>query len=76
MAAFSLSGYPNWWNRNSHHPILNRRIDFGKSEVASFRRELFSELRYKRKFALRLGHVTKESDWRLSPRLTRHVDHL
>jgi uncharacterized LabA/DUF88 family protein len=57
----------------SHHPIQNRRIDFGKSEVASFRRELFSELRYKRKFALRLGHVTKESDWRLSPRLTRHV---
>lgn len=57
----------------SHHPILNRRIEFGKSEVASFRRELFSELRHKRKFALRLGHVTKESDWRLSPRLTRQV---
>jgi uncharacterized LabA/DUF88 family protein len=57
----------------SHHPILNRRIEFGKSEVASFRRALFSELRHKRKFALRLGHVTKESDWYLSPRLTRQV---
>jgi hypothetical protein len=57
----------------SHHPILNRRIEFGKSEVASFRRALFSELRHKRKFALRLGHVTKESDWHLSPRLTRQV---
>jgi len=34
---------------------------------------LFSELRHKRKFALRLGHVTKESDWHLSPRLTRQV---
>ena len=57
----------------SHHPILNRRIEFGKSEVASFRRELFSELRHKRKFALRLGHVTKECDWYLSPRFTRQV---
>jgi uncharacterized LabA/DUF88 family protein len=57
----------------SHHPILNRRIEFGKSEVASFRRELFSELRHKRKFALRLGHVTRESDWHLSPRVTRQV---
>ena len=57
----------------SHHPVLNRRIEFGKSEVASFRRELFSELRHKRKFALRLGHVSKESDWRLSPRFTRRV---
>jgi hypothetical protein len=34
---------------------------------------LFSELRHKRKFALRLGHVTKESGWHLSPRLTRQV---
>ena len=57
----------------SHHPILNRRIEFSKSEVASFRKELFSELRHKRKFALRLGYVTKESDWRLSERVTRQI---
>jgi uncharacterized LabA/DUF88 family protein len=57
----------------SHHPILNRRIEFGKSDVASFRRELFSELRHKRKFALRLGYVIKEGDWRLSPRITRRL---
>jgi uncharacterized LabA/DUF88 family protein len=57
----------------SHHPILNQCIEFGKSDVASFRRELFSELRHKRKFALRLGYVTKEGDWRLSPRVTRRI---
>ena len=56
-----------------HHPILNRRIEFGKTEVAAFRRSLFSELRQKRKFALRLGEVIKTSDWRLSPRLTGQV---
>jgi uncharacterized LabA/DUF88 family protein len=56
-----------------HHPVLNRRVEFGKTEVATFRRSLFSELRRQRKFALRLGEVAKESDWRLSPRLTRQV---
>jgi uncharacterized LabA/DUF88 family protein len=56
-----------------HHPLLNRRIEFGKSEVATFRRGLFAELRRKRKFALRLGHVTRDTDWSLSPRLTRHT---
>jgi uncharacterized LabA/DUF88 family protein len=57
----------------SHHPVLNRRIEFGKSEVAYFRRELFSELRRKRKFALRLGHVAKEGGWCFSARFTRRV---
>jgi uncharacterized LabA/DUF88 family protein len=57
----------------SHHPILNRQIEFGRTRVAAFRRELFAELRQKRKFALRLGVVTKTSDWCLSPRLTGQV---
>lgn len=56
-----------------HHPVLNRRVEFGKTEVAAFRRSLFSELRRQRKFALRLGKVAKENEWRLSPRLTRQV---
>ncbi len=38
-----------------------------------FAAELFSELRHKRKFALRLGQVTRESDWHLSSRVTRQV---
>lgn len=57
----------------AHHPIQNRQIDFGKSEVAKHRRELFKELRRKRKFALRLGHVTKESDWQIDPRFTKDL---
>lgn len=55
----------------SHHPVLNRRIEFGKTEVAKFRSELFDQLRRKRKFALRLGHVAKEKDWRIAPHLTK-----
>lgn len=56
-----------------HHPVLNRRIDFSKSETATFRTSLFSELRRKRKFALRLGHVARVDEWRLSHRLTRQA---
>jgi uncharacterized LabA/DUF88 family protein len=57
----------------SHHPVLNRPIEFGRTPVATSRRELFAELRQKRKFALRLGGVTKTGDWCLSPRLTGQV---
>jgi len=57
----------------SHHPILNRRVEFAKSKQAQFRNELFAELRRKRKFALRLGKVRKESNWRINERLTKQL---
>jgi uncharacterized LabA/DUF88 family protein len=47
----------------AHHPISNQQIDFAKSAEANFRRELFHLLRKQRKFALRLGKVTKEDGW-------------
>jgi uncharacterized LabA/DUF88 family protein len=56
-----------------HHPIENRPIDFGKSDVAEARRELFAELRRKRKFALRLGHVARETDWQITPKRTKDL---
>ena len=55
----------------SHHPVLNVRIDFNRTPQAIFRRALFDELRRKRKFALRLGKVVRESDWQISPKLTK-----
>lgn len=61
------------YDGKAHHPIQNRQIHFGKSDVAENRRLLFQELRRKRKFALRLGHVAKESDWQISPRLTKDL---
>jgi len=57
----------------SHHPILNQRIEFARTDQANFRKALFQALRKKRKFALRLGHVTKESDWRISAKLTKRL---
>lgn len=57
----------------AHHPIANRRIEFAKTNQAQFREELFQELRQKRKFALRLGKVTRESDWQIPARLTKQL---
>ncbi len=48
---------------SAHHPLQNQSIDFGKSETARFRLELFDCLRRQRKVALRLGKVNRESDW-------------
>ncbi|MGF1605947.1 MAG: NYN domain-containing protein [Rhodothalassiaceae bacterium] len=47
----------------AHHPLLNKQIDFSKTKEAKFREELFEHLRRTRKFALRLGKVSKEGDW-------------
>lgn len=57
----------------AHHPIANRRIEFAKTPEARFREALFQELRQKRKFALRLGKVTRERDWQITAQLTKQL---
>ncbi|WP_439530381.1 NYN domain-containing protein [Pannonibacter sp.] len=57
----------------SHHPLLNLRIDFDKTDQAQWRRALFDALRKQRKVALRLGEVIKEGDWSLPPRKIKRI---
>ncbi len=57
----------------SHHPLANRRIEYARTEQAAFREALFQALRQKRKFALRLGKVSKESEWQIAARLTKRL---
>jgi uncharacterized LabA/DUF88 family protein len=59
------------YDGKAHHPISNKSIDFGKSDVAQQRHALFEELRKERKLALRLGKVNRDHDWTLSSRLTK-----
>lgn len=61
------------YDGKAHHPIDNRAIDFEKSDVARERHELFEILRKQRKLALRLGKVTREHDWAISPTLTKKL---
>lgn len=57
----------------AHHPIDNKPIDYGKSDVARDRHALFELLREQRKVALGLGKVTKDKDWTISPALTKKL---
>lgn len=61
------------YDGKAHHPLTNALLDFGKTEVARFRTELFDILRRQRKVALRLGKVNKDSDWTINPRLTKKL---
>jgi uncharacterized LabA/DUF88 family protein len=49
----------------AHNPLSNQQIKFNQTDNYKFRHELFSELRRRRKFALRLGKVNKEDGWHL-----------
>lgn len=49
----------------AHNPVSNTQIQFAKTPEARFREALFTELRRKRKFALRLGKVTREDGWQV-----------
>jgi len=61
------------YDGKAHHPIDNHPIDFSKSDIARERLALFDVLRKQRKVALRLGKVTKDNDWTISPRLTKKL---
>lgn len=53
--------------KREHNPITNICIDFSKSKEAIFRKELHTELLKKRKLALRLGTLSKETIWDILP---------
>ena len=55
----------------AHHPLSNQHVDFGRTETARFRLDLFNQIRKTRKFALRLGHVVKDGDWRIDTSYTK-----
>lgn len=50
-----------------HNPVTNRAVDFSKTEEYKFRVALHTELKKKRKVALRLGHISKHKSWTLKP---------
>lgn len=59
--------------KRAHLPISRKSIDFSKSEQAVFRHQLHDELRCLRKLALRLGHLSEQSDWVLKENLLKDL---
>lgn len=57
----------------THHPLTGQHIDFGKSDTALFHMNLHHGFRKARKFALRLGEVTKSGGWTIAPSKTKEV---
>lgn len=68
---FYYDAYP--YEGVTETPISRIRLDYAKTAEAKFRTELFEILRQKRKFALRLGKVYRESKWRLTEIASKEI---
>lgn len=56
-----------------HNPVSRLCINFDKTDQAIFRRQLFEELKKKRKVALRLGYIKDSGNWVINPRYTKEL---
>ncbi|MBN2411622.1 NYN domain-containing protein [candidate division KSB1 bacterium] len=59
--------------KKAHNPLTGKSIDFSKTEVAQFRFQFFSELKKKRKVALRLGNLKDKGGWIIRPNITKDL---
>ena len=63
------------YDRKAETAVDKRAVDYSKTEQATFRNELFKELRRRPNLALRLGEVRRDSDraWILKPEPQRRL---
>ncbi|MDO4936416.1 MAG: NYN domain-containing protein [Sutterellaceae bacterium] len=59
--------------RSVYHPLLKKNIDLDKSDTYSWSQTFLEELRKRRKFALRLGNLSKQSHYNLRPEVTKQI---
>ena len=61
-------------DKTVYHPLLNKGIDFKKSETYSWTLDFFEELKQQRKLALRLGTLSDEfASFVLNPEKTKRL---
>lgn len=61
-------------SKKVHNPISHQPLNFGESDVATWRRAFFEQLKKKRKVALRLGTLSDKSGaWKIEPRKLRSL---
>lgn len=56
-----------------NNPISKRCINFSKTHIAKFRHELHTELKKRRKVALRLGYLKYNQKWMIYPRKVKEL---
>lgn len=61
-------------SKKVYHPFLDRQIDLGKSDLYKWTDIFLSELKRKRKFALRMGRLAEEqASYIIRPSLTKDL---
>lgn len=57
--------------KSVYHPLLKKNIDLDKSDTYIWATEFMEQLKQKRKFALRLGHLSNQMNYNLKPSVTK-----
>ncbi len=61
------------YNKKQHNPISGKLIDFSKTEQYDFKIAFLEELKKKRKVALRLGVLSDNNKWIITPSKTKEL---
>jgi uncharacterized LabA/DUF88 family protein len=61
------------FTKKIHNPISKKQVDFGRTPIATFRSEIFQELRKRRKVALRLGSLKDKKQWNIFPKKVKDL---
>lgn len=56
-----------------YHPLLKKNIELEKSDTAIWAKAFFEELKRRRKFALRLGHISNDVGYNLKRDVTKDL---
>ena len=57
--------------RSVYHPLRKANIDLDKSDTHTWATTFMEELKHRRKFALRLGHMSEQMNYNLRPESTK-----
>ena len=60
-------------DKRVHHPLTNRCINFGKTDIYRRRIEILNALKRKRKVALRRGILKEHGEWLIRPSKTKDL---
>lgn len=59
--------------RSVYHPLRKANVDLDKSDTYVWATEFMEQLKKRRKFALRLGHLSDQMNYNLKPDVTRDL---
>lgn len=60
-------------SKKAHNPITGKAVDFAKEPQAIYMNKFIDALKVKRKVAMRMGHLSDYSEWRIRPKFTKDI---